>query len=104
MTHSGPAHLGRRTIFHYLVARNGDDNIYLATYVDSAAAGELRWITRLDRNVVTNVYPPADQKGGTAIESSDIFLVNGQTHSKYYSNRQAMNLTVRGTSGSGVGV
>ena len=42
--------------------------------------------------------------GGTAIESTDIDLVNGQTRSKYYSNRQAMSLTPRGVTGSGIGV
>lgn len=29
--------------------------------------------------------------------------VNGQTRSKYYSNRPAMNLTPRGVTGSGLG-
>jgi rhamnogalacturonan endolyase len=38
------------------------------------------------------------------IESTDIDLVNGQTWSKYYSNRQAMNLTVRGVTGGDIGV
>jgi rhamnogalacturonan endolyase len=95
---------GSGTLHHYLVAVNGQNNIYMATYVDAAGAGELRWITRLNRSVITNLYTPADVEGGTPIESTDIDLVNGQTRSKYYSNRQAMNLTVRGVTGSGIGV
>ncbi|HYS38773.1 MAG TPA: rhamnogalacturonan lyase B N-terminal domain-containing protein [Pseudonocardiaceae bacterium] len=95
---------GHGTLFHYFVAVSGQNNIYMATFVDANGAGELRWISELDRSVVSNVLTRADQKGGTAIESADIFLVNGQTHSKYYSNRPAMNLTVRGVTGSNVGV
>jgi rhamnogalacturonan endolyase len=46
----------------------------------------------------------SDTKGGTAIESTDIYLVGSQTRSKYYGNRQAKDLTIRGVTGSGVGV
>ena len=95
---------GSGTLIHYLVAVNGQNNIYLATYVNSAGAGELRWISRLNASVINTVYPPAEINGGTAIESTDIYLLDGQTRSKYYSNRQAMNLTVRGITGSGIGV
>jgi rhamnogalacturonan endolyase len=95
---------GSGTLHHYLVAVSGQNNIYMATYVDSAGGGELRWITRLNRAVINTLYTPADVLGGTAIESTDIDLVGGQTRSKYYSNRQAMNLTVRGVTGSGIGV
>jgi rhamnogalacturonan endolyase len=55
--------------------------IYMATFVDAAGAGKLRWIQEFDRNVITTMNPAADINGGTAIESSDIFLVNGQTRS-----------------------
>ncbi len=54
--------------------------------------------------MINTVYTPAEINGGTAIESTDIYLLDGQTRSKYYSNRQAMNLTVRGITGSGIGV
>jgi rhamnogalacturonan endolyase len=94
---------GSGTLVHYLVAREGDAAIYMATFVDSNGAGELRWIQEFDRNVITGMDTAADIAGGTVIESQDIFLVNGQTRSKYYSNRQARNLTVRGVTGSGVG-
>ena len=54
--------------------------------------------------MITTVLTPAEVNGGTAIESTDIYLLDGQTRSKYYSNRQAMDLTVRGVTGSGIGV
>jgi len=95
---------GSGTLHHYLVAANGQNTIYMATYVDSAGGGELRWIQYLNRNVLTGVYTPSDVNGGTAIESTDIDLVNGQTRSKYYSHRRAFELTPRGVSGSGIGV
>jgi rhamnogalacturonan endolyase len=94
---------GSGTLVHYLVAVSGQNNVYLATYVNSAGGGELRWISRLNRSVISSVYAPADVEGGTAIESTDIDLVNGQTRSKYYSNRQAMSLTVRGIPGASIG-
>jgi rhamnogalacturonan endolyase len=95
---------GSGTLQHHLVAVSGQNNIYMATYVGPGGAGELRWITRLNRGVINTMYTPADVLNGTAIESTDIDLVNGQTRSKYYSNRQARSLTVRGVSGGGIGV
>jgi rhamnogalacturonan endolyase len=94
---------GSGTLVHYLVARSGDPAIYLATFVDGNGAGELRWIQEFDRTVITGMNPDADVEGGTAIESTDIFVVNGQTRSKYYGNRQAKDLTPRGVTGNGVG-
>jgi rhamnogalacturonan endolyase len=95
---------GSGTLHHYLAVVNGQNNIYMATYVNSAGGGELRWISRLNPSVITTVLTPAEVNGGTAIESTDIYLLDGQTRSKYYSNRQAMDLTVRGITGSGIGV
>jgi rhamnogalacturonan endolyase len=95
---------GSGTLYHYLVVVNGQNNIYMATYVNSAGGGELRWISRLNPSVITTVLTPAEVNGGTAIESTDIYLLDGQTRSKYYSNRQAMDLTARGVTGSGIGV
>lgn len=104
VTASTNAWYGGGTLQHYLVAVSGQNNIFMATYVGPGGAGELRWITRLNRGVITTLYTPADIAGGTAIESTDIYLVDGQTRSKYYSNRQAQDLTVRGVTGSGIGV
>lgn len=95
---------GSGTLVHYFVAVNGRNDIYLATYVDSAGGGELRWIQYLNRSVLSGINTPSDVKGGTVIESQDIDLVDGQTRSKYYSNRRALELTPRGVTGSGIGV
>ncbi|HEY3610127.1 MAG TPA: rhamnogalacturonan lyase B N-terminal domain-containing protein [Pseudonocardiaceae bacterium] len=103
ITESATNWYGSGVIHHYLVARSGDAAIYMATIVDNNGAGELRWIQEFDRRVITTMNTAADVNGGTAIESTDVFLVNGQTRSKYYGNRQAMNLTIRGVTGNGVG-
>lgn len=42
--------------------------------------------------------------GGTAIEGSDVFSLNGQTRSKFYSSVQFYKDQVHGVTGSGVGV
>jgi rhamnogalacturonan endolyase len=95
---------GSGTLHHYFVVRSGENTIYMATYVGTGGAGEVRWIQSLNRSILSNIYTPSDIQNGTAIESTDVYTVNGQTRSKYYSNRQARSLTVRGVTGSGVGV
>ncbi|WBO68657.1 rhamnogalacturonan lyase B N-terminal domain-containing protein [Streptomyces camelliae] len=95
---------GSGTLIHYFVVVSGQNTIYMATYVDSAGGGELRWIQYLNRSVLSGINTPSDISGGTAIESSDIYLVGSQTRSKYYSNRRALELTPRGVTGNGIGV
>jgi rhamnogalacturonan endolyase len=104
VTESATNFYGSGTVIHYFVVQSGVNNIYMATFVNAAGAGELRWIQSLNRTVLSNIAVPSDINGGTAVESSDVFLVNGQTRSKYYGNRQARSLTVRGVTGSGAGV
>jgi len=48
--------------------------------------GELRFIARLLKTSLPNGIPQSDIQGGSAIEGSDVFLVNGQTRSKFYSS------------------
>ena len=94
-------------VTHYLVVRSGINNIYMATFVSAEpSVGELRWITRLQSAQLPNVPANSDTRNNTgAIESTDVFgLSNGQTRSKYYGNQQAKDLTVRGVTGSGIGV
>lgn len=95
---------GSGTLHHYFVVRSGENTIYMATYVGAGGAGEVRWIQSLNRSILNQIYTPSDIQNGTAIESTDVYTVNGQTRSKYYSDRQARSLTVRGVTGSGVGV
>jgi rhamnogalacturonan endolyase len=92
---------------HYYIVQNGLDNIYMATYVTSEPnVGELRYIFRGQYNVLPNGPADSNNNGNTgAIESSDVFgHSGGTTTSKYYGNDQAINLTVKGATGSGVGV
>ena len=57
--------------------------------------GELRLIARLSRASLPNGISQSDVNGGTAIEGSDVFLLNGQTRSKFYSSvsRTPIDLT-----------
>jgi len=64
--------------------------------------GELRFIARLNNAVLPNGFTQSNIRGGTAIEGSDVFSVNGQTRSKFYSSRQFIDDAVKGVSGSGI--
>lgn len=92
---------------HYYIVKNGVDNIYMATYPTvEPSVGELRYIFRGQFNVLPNGPAPSNNNGNTgAIESSDVFgHSNGTTTSKYYGSERAKDLTVKGATGSGVGV
>lgn len=92
---------------HYYIVKSGVDNIYLATYVTSEPnVGELRYIFRAKASVLPNGPAPSNNSGNTgAIESADIFgHSDGTTTSKYYGNERAKDLTVKGATGSGVGL
>jgi len=95
------------TLTHYYVSRGGENNIYMATYITAEpSVGELRYIFRGNGSVLVNVPPYSDIRDNVgAVESSDVFaLESGYTVSKYYGNDQAKDLTIRGATGSGVGV
>jgi len=95
------------TLTHYYVSRQGENNIYMATYVTAEpSVGELRYIFRGNGNVLTNVPENSRTKNNKgAIESKDVFMAsNGRTVSKYYGNDQAKDLSVRGATGNNVGV
>ncbi|GIP18255.1 hypothetical protein J40TS1_38970 [Paenibacillus montaniterrae] len=95
------------TLTHYYSSRGGENIIYMATYITAQpAVGELRYIFRGNGSVLTNVPANSNIRNNSgAVESSDVFrLANGQTVSKYYGNDQAKDLTIRGVTGSGVGV
>ncbi|KAL1743004.1 polysaccharide lyase family 4 protein [Schizophyllum fasciatum] len=91
-------------IIHYYVAKYNDPSIHMATYTSSEpSVGELRFIARLSKSALPNGAAAANIAGGSAIEGSDVFLVNGQTHSKFYSSRQFIDDQVHGVTGSGIG-
>ncbi|KAI5832262.1 polysaccharide lyase family 4 protein [Schizophyllum commune Tattone D] len=91
-------------IVQYYVAKYNDPSIHMATYTSSEpSVGELRFIARLKKSALPNGYAVSEMEGGTAIEGSDVFLVNGQTRSKFYSSRQHIDDQVHGVTGSNIG-
>ncbi|KIO29041.1 polysaccharide lyase family 4 protein [Tulasnella calospora MUT 4182] len=79
------------TLTQYLVAHNGDSNIYMATYTTAEpSVGELRFIARLNSALLTTSAYPASYSGlGTAgaVEGSDVYYdSSGYTYSKFYSS------------------
>lgn len=90
---------------HYYLARRGEHTIYMATY-NNAFYGELRWITRLYDSYFTNRPPWSDLSPTSfAVESTDVYgTTNGLTYSKFFGNQRAMDLTIRGETGPGVGL
>lgn len=109
---TGPTNGVAANLTHYLVVRNGENTIYMATFPTAEPnVGELRWITRLNYTLIPNGPPPSDLNGNTgAIESTDIFgMADGTTRSKYYGDTatrgkdRAMELTYNGAIGPGIG-
>ncbi|KAI0173105.1 polysaccharide lyase family 4 protein [Hypoxylon sp. FL1284] len=79
------------TLTHYMVVREGDSTIFLATYIKSEpSVGELRFIARLRSSVLSEEYPygkVSTTKGSSStVEGSDVFIVDGETRSKFYSS------------------
>lgn len=100
------------SLTHYLVVRNGENTIYMATHTTAQpGVGELRWITRLNSALIPNGPVPSELRGTTgSIESSDVFgNADGTTRSKYYGDSvshgkdRAMDLTYCGATGPGIG-
>ena len=100
-------------LIHYIMVKNGENNIHMATYAENApAVGELRWITRLRTPKLPNGPTPTDLRGNIGtVESGDVFgMSDGTTRSKYYGDDithgkdRAMDLTYCGATGDGIGV
>ena len=64
----------------------------MATYISAQPSiGELRWIGRLNEAVLPNddVNQASDISGSSStLEGKDVFIVNGQTRSKFYSSQR----------------
>ncbi|KAL4799374.1 Rhamnogalacturonase B, N-terminal-domain-containing protein [Aspergillus venezuelensis] len=80
------------TLTQYFVVHNGDSIIHMATYITAEPEiGEMRWIARLNNEYLPNEEPFGDVSttgGGSVIEGSDVFLVDGETRSKFYSSER----------------
>jgi rhamnogalacturonan endolyase len=96
-------------VIQYYLARNGYNNIYMATYAPgpgSPSPGEMRFITYTNHSVLVNAPAPSNNTGNTgAIESSDVFgHSDGTTSSKYYGEYRAIDTQTYGLNGSGFGI
>lgn len=89
---------------HYYVFASGSDAIHMATDTASQpAVGETRYIVRVDSAKLPVEFPFGDVSNtvnGEAIEGSDVFLVNGQTRSKFYSSERFIDNDVYGFTNS----
>ncbi|KAG5654265.1 hypothetical protein H0H81_005511 [Sphagnurus paluster] len=75
------------TITHYYIVRSGINTLYIGTYASAEPpVGEFRFLARLSKSALPNGHPNAEIGGGTAIEGSDVYSVNGQTRSKFFSS------------------
>ncbi|KAI0021731.1 polysaccharide lyase family 4 protein [Xylariomycetidae sp. FL0641] len=79
------------TLIHYMVVREGDSTIFMATYISAEPSiGELRFIARLKSSELPLEYPYGDVSttagASSTVEGSDVFVVNGETRSKFYSS------------------
>jgi rhamnogalacturonan endolyase len=98
--------LATPTLTHYLLVRQGENTIYMGTYTTAEpSVGELRWITRLQGAWFPNVPAESNNADSTGyLESTDVFAhADGTSTSKYYGNQRAMDLSIRGVTGNGVG-
>lgn len=79
------------TLTHYMIVKEADSNIYMATYITAEPSiGELRFIARLLPDKLPSEYPYGEVSttsgSSSTVEGSDVFVVNGQTRSKFYSS------------------
>ncbi|KAI5919551.1 polysaccharide lyase family 4 protein [Camillea tinctor] len=79
------------TLTHYMVVKEGDSIIYMGTYISAEPdVGELRFIARLQSSKLPEEYPygkVSTTKGSSStVEGSDVFIVDGETRSKFYSS------------------
>ncbi|KAI1486908.1 polysaccharide lyase family 4 protein [Biscogniauxia mediterranea] len=79
------------TLTHYMVVREGESIIYMGTYISAEPdVGELRFIARLQSSKLPEEYPygkVSTTAGSSAtVEGSDVFVVDGETRSKFYSS------------------
>lgn len=92
---------------HYYVIRDGDSSLNMATYVSTPLPiGEHRWIGRF----ITSVLPNDDVSQASSVvdaddvsvEGSDVFVVGGQTRSKFYSSQRFIDDKVHCLSGNDI--
>jgi rhamnogalacturonan endolyase len=81
------------TLTHYIVIKSADPTIYMATSTTAEPSiGELRFIARLQSSKLPLEYPfgsvSTTAGSSSTVEGSDVYVVNGQTRSKFYSSER----------------
>jgi len=81
------------TLTQYMVAKSGEATIYMATYTTAEPdIGELRFLARLKSSALPLEYPfgvvSTTNGASSTVEGSDVFVVDGQTRSKFYSSQR----------------
>ncbi|GIZ37924.1 hypothetical protein CKM354_000135300 [Cercospora kikuchii] len=89
----------------YIIAVSGQSNLYMATHITAEPqVGELRYLARLDSSKLPEEYPFGNHShtaGSTeTIEGSDVFIVDGETRSKFYSSQRFIDDHVHCVAGS----
>ena len=74
-----------------MVVREGDSTIFMGTHITAEpSVGELRFIARLKSSELPNEHPFGRASttigSSSTVEGSDVFVVNGETRSKFYSS------------------
>ncbi|KAL1743606.1 polysaccharide lyase family 4 protein [Schizophyllum fasciatum] len=93
------------TINHYYIVKEGENTMYIGTNASKEPeVGELRFIARLDKKAVAHGIPESEVENGETVEGSDVFKVDGETRSKFYSSVRHIEDNVHGVTGDGVGV
>ena len=95
------------TLTHYYLARNGHNNIYMATYfTKEPSIGLVVSSSAYRQNCCPDGPAPSDIRGSTgAIEARDVFgMADGTARSKHYSNCRLLDWSFTGATGSNVGV
>ncbi|KAL5606498.1 hypothetical protein BROUX41_002904 [Berkeleyomyces rouxiae] len=84
------------TLIQYIIVKQGEANMYMGTHITAVPSiGEMRYIARLRAQQLPNEYPFGEVSNtagaSETIEGSDVFLVGGQTRSKFYSSERYMD-------------
>ncbi|KAL2060992.1 hypothetical protein VTL71DRAFT_9044 [Oculimacula yallundae] len=92
------------TLTHYYVVRDAESAVHMATHTTAEPSiGELRFIARLNEaELPTDDVEQASNSGGASstVEGKDVFVVNGQTRSKFYSSQRFIDDQVHCVSGN----
>lgn len=94
-------------VTQYYIAREGESNIYMATYAAKLPPpGEMRFLVYLNRSVFTRLPPSSDiSQSDSGVEGKDVFKnsTTGTTYSKFYGAKPIIDGGVHGVGGEEIG-